>query len=228
MLLDISKPRVRKTKLVAFALLALIFLAPPAWAKTTTTEPPKLRSQLIRILGTTINQDSEPVGIVAELLVVLEKRQDHHGIMVTFESSPGRFSSMAQAAVLSAIDRSARAANLNTDSWSVSLTNPLPGVTVYGESLSAMVGLTVVALAKGDFIPPDRVITGTITDDGHIGTVGGIPLKVEAAHQEHLQRVLVPEVPDVADGDFQTPFLMQVSPVSTVSVAYQALTGRPF
>ncbi len=221
------KISVRTLKGVAWALLTVTLLTPPVVAKTIS-EIPQLRTQLIRILGTTINRQSEPVGIVAELLVALEQRPDNHGIVVTFESRPGRFSPMAQAAVLTAIDRTARAASLRTDSWTVSLTNPLPGVTVYGESLSAMVGLTVVALAKGDFIPPDRVITGTITDDGHIGTVGGVPLKVEAAHLEHLHRVLVPEIQDTADGDFQTPFMMQVSPVSTVGVAYQALTGRPF
>jgi len=90
-----------------------------------------------------------------------------------------------------------------------------------------MVGITVVALAKGDFIPSDRVITGTVTRDGRIGTVGGVPLKVEAAHEAHMHRVLVPEEQHIADGDWQTPFLMQVSAVGTVSEAYKALTGQP-
>lgn len=185
------------------------------------------RQQVIRILGTTTNIRSESVGMVGELIVGLEERDDHRGIMVTFDDRPGQFSPRAQAAVLAAIDRTARTAGLSTDSWSVSLSVPEPGLTVYGESLSAMVGLTVVALAKGDFIPPDRVITGTITNDGHIGTVSGVPLKVEAAGEGGLRRVLVPQETAEADGDWRTPFLMQVSPVASVPEAYEALTDRP-
>ena len=48
-----------------------------------------------------------------------------------------------------------------------------PNVTIYGNSLSTMVGLTVIAMAKGQTILPDRVVTGGIAPDGHILTVGG-------------------------------------------------------
>ena len=120
----------------------------------------------------------------------------------------------------------AAAANLETNSWSVGLTFPYPGLTMYGESLSAMVGLSVVALAKGDQPISGRSITGTITEDGHIGTVGGIPQKVYAAYDQHLNRILIPEEHDVRDEDWEIPFLMQVSPVGTVDHAYLALTGN--
>lgn len=63
--------------------------------------------------------------------------------------------------------------DLSPDGWSVTLSIPYPGLTVYGESLSAMVGLTVAALAKGDVITPYHVITGFVTSDGQIGPVGG-------------------------------------------------------
>jgi len=185
------------------------------------------RQQMIRILGTTTNTHSEHVGMVGELIVGLEEREDHQGIIVMFDDRPGQFSLRAQAAVLAAIDRTARTAGLNTDSWSVSLAVPEPGLTVYGESLSAMVGLTVIALANGDFIPPDHVITGTITNDGRIGAVSGVPLKVEAAGEGGLKRVLVPQEIAEADGDWRTPFLMQISPVGSIPEAYEALTGRP-
>jgi hypothetical protein len=39
-----------------------------------------------------------------------------------------------------------------------------------------------------------------------------------------LRRVLVPDEQDKADKDWETPFLMQVSPVGTVQQAYEALT----
>ncbi|MEX5213262.1 MAG: hypothetical protein NW703_03765 [Nitrospiraceae bacterium] len=184
------------------------------------------RVQAIRILGTTVNQRNELVGTVGEVAVGLERRPDHQGITVTFRSTPGQFSSYAQSAVLAAIDRVARQAHLDTDSWSVSFSVIDPGVVIYGDSLSAMAGLAVAALAKGDDIPRDAVMTGTVSEDGSIGSVGQVPLKVKAAGEKHLRRVLVPDEIDVSDADWQTPFLMQVSPVRSVSDAYEALTGR--
>lgn len=187
-----------------------------------------LRIQLVPILATTFDSSNNAVGAVAVLQIALEDRGDHSGMDVRFDTQPGRFSRTAKVAALTAIIHTARAAKLNPDSWSISLTVPYRGVTVYGTSLSAMVGLTVVALAEGEFIKPDRVITGTVEPDGHIGAVSGIALKLMAAHKEHLSRVLVPDEYDPSDGDWKTPFLLHVSPVGTVTRAYQALTDRAF
>jgi predicted S18 family serine protease len=70
-------------------------------------------------------------------------------------------------------------------------------------------------------------MTGAVTPDGHIAPVGAVPLKVTAASEAHMRRVLVPDELDVTDADWQTPFLVQVSPVSSVSQAYEALTDHP-
>lgn len=184
------------------------------------------REQLISILGVTL-EEMKPVGTVAHLLVSFEERNDRTGLAIQFRATPGRFSRMAQNAVKQAIFRSARAAGLETDSWTIILSVPHPGVTIYGESLSAMVGLTVIALAKGDTIPSDRVLTGTVSPDGRIAPVGGVSLKVAAANETHLRRVLIPDEVDTSDSDWRTPFLMHVSPVGSVSEAYQALTDHP-
>ncbi|WP_447603725.1 S16 family serine protease [Nitrospira sp. Nam80] len=101
-----------------------------------------------------------------------------------------------------------------------------PAGMIFGDSLTAMVGLTVVALAKGDFIPLDRTMTGTITADGGIGPVSSVPLKIEAAYRNHLRRVVVPDALDATDSDWCTPFLMQISPIHSAAVAYQALTDH--
>ena len=69
-------------------------------------------------------------------------------------------------------------------------------------------------------------MTGTITQDGGIGPVSSIPLKIEAASQRHFRRVIIPCELDVTDSDWVNPFLMQVSPTQSAAVAYQALTGR--
>ena len=199
----------------------------PAWAEHLGPEQ-GTRKQLIPILATALDQRDQPVGVVAELEVRLESRNDHNGMDVRFHKEPGRFSRTAQVAVVAAIMNIARVAKVNTDSWTVSLSLPNRRATVYGSSLSAMVGLTVLALSQGEVIQPRRVLTGTIDRNGQIGPVGGIALKLKAAKGKHLHRVLVPQEYDVTDGDWSTPFLLHVSPVNTVNSAYQALTDRSF
>jgi predicted S18 family serine protease len=185
----------------------------------------RVSDQIVPILGVTMGE--RPSGTVANLLMRFEEREDRDGLVVKFQNTPGRFSPTAQTAIELAIQRTARAAGLSPDSWSISLRVPYPGVTIYGDSLSAMVALTVVALAKGEPVPPDRVITGTVTPDGRIAPVGAVYLKVAAANEAHMRRVVVPDELDTADAEWRTPFLVQVSPVGSVTQAYQALTDRP-
>lgn len=225
MILQVSK----NSRWSLWHLLVPVWIALPLslTGMVTETEAHGLREQIVPILGVTLGQGQEPTGMVTNLLLTFEERKDHGGLAVVFRSTPGRFSPLAQTAVQQAIYRTAKAAGLSTDTWTVVLSVPDPGLTVHGDSLSAMVGLSVVALAKGEFIPPDRVITGTVTPDGYIARVGSVPLKVDAANQAHIRRVLVPEEQDVGDRDWETPFLMQISPVSSVSQAYWALTDHP-
>lgn len=180
----------------------------------------------VPILGTTLNQHWEQIGVVAEVHIALERRYDHDGLQVQFKKSPGRFSPIAQQAVQEAIRQVVKVSHLDSKSWTVTLTLPYQGLTMYGESLSGMVGLSVLALAKGDSVPRGRVLTGTITSKGRIGVVGGVPLKIVAAYKNHLLKVLIPEEIDVADGAWETPFLMEISPVGTIHKAYLALTDR--
>jgi predicted S18 family serine protease len=183
--------------------------------------------QLVPILGVSPSRGEEPTGIVANLLMSFEQRDDSGGFVVIFRREPGRFSPLAQTAVHQAILRAARVAGLSPDSWTVVLAVPYPGLTVYGDSLSAMVALSVVALAKGDAIAPDRVMTGSVTPEGRIAPVGSVPQKVEAANHAHMRRIVVPAQVDTGDSDWETPFLVQVSPVGSLSEAYEALTDQP-
>ena len=182
------------------------------------------REQLVPILGVKVGL--KPTGTVAYLVVSFEERHDQRGLIVYFKDKPGKFSHLAQTSVDQAIRRTARSLDLSTDSWTVELAVPYDGVTIYGESLSAMIALAVAALAQGEFISPDRAITGTITPDGRIGPVGSVPLKIVAASDAHLRRVLVPEEKDPADGEYPLPFLMQITPVDSVRQAYTVLTAR--
>ncbi|MBH0189253.1 MAG: hypothetical protein HP494_04945 [Nitrospira sp.] len=161
-------------------------------------------------------------GKVIYVMVVFATRNDADGLDVHFTVGPGRFSMMTQTATKQAIMNTARALGLSSDSWSVGLGALEPGLIIDGPSLSAMVGLAVAAMAKGDSIPRNRVITGTITSDGHIGPVGGVGLKVSAARQAGLQMVLVPSVDN---RKARAPEVTQVFTVSSVRQAYEALTA---
>jgi predicted ATP-dependent protease len=185
--------------------------------------PYRQLEQQIPILGVMIEAD-QVIGTVAHITVSFAERSDSTGLAVIFRRGAGKLSPMAQTSTEQAIHRAARAAGLSTNSWTVMVTVDQPRMTINGNSLSAMVGLTVIAMAKGQKILPDRVLTGGIAPDGHILTVGGIPLKVKAAGLAHFKRVLVPDEISPDDGDWQTPFLMHVSPVSSLQQAYLGLT----
>jgi len=176
------------------------------------------REQYIPVLCVT----KEGTGTVVPVMVLFAKRDDAEGLEVHFVTGPGRFSEKAQAATAQAIGNAARALRLSTDSWSVGLSVADRGVIIDGPSLSAMVSLTVVAMAKGESIPRHRVITGTVTFDGKIGPVGDVALKVAAAYQAGLRMVLVP---GTALSKSKTPPFGQVLQVASVSQAYKALTA---
>jgi hypothetical protein len=213
----------------AHAAIILAFVALSAsegWAAQVLGYPYRQLEQQIPILGVMIEGDGA-IGTIAYVTVSFAERTDSTGLAVIFPHAVGKLSPMAQTSTEQAIYRAARAAGLSTDSWTVMVTVDQPRRTIHGSSLSAMVGLTVIALAKGETILPDRVLTGGIAPDGRILTVGGIPLKVEAAGLAHFKRVLVPDEISPDDGDWKTPFLMQVSPVSSLQQAYLGLTDRP-
>ncbi|RMH37351.1 MAG: hypothetical protein D6690_03000 [Nitrospirae bacterium] len=214
---------------IFFLLFGLIAVFPEADAMNTVERPHVFsRHVVIPVLGTTLNDRREQIGVVADVYVSFIRRDDRHGLNIRFDVFPGQFSRRAQHAVTTAVRLVAERAGLDPRSWSVRFTLPYEGVTLYGESLSAMAALAVIALAKNEAIRRDTVITGTVMPNGTIGVVGGVPLKIAAAHRRHFRRVLIPEEQDVADGDWRTPFLMQISPMHSIADAYFALTDHPF
>ncbi len=206
------------------AALSVLLLCGGGEAVASPGAPLIQRDRTIPILGITLSK-SGPIGVVTSVNLHFEQRDDQSGLMVQFVSGAGTFSPKAQTSVQQAIYRAARAAGLSTDSWTVRLSAP-DDRRVYGDSLSAMIGLTVIAFAKNDRILEDRIITGGIAPDGRISTVGGLSLKIDAARKANIRRVLIPEESDPTESDWQTPFLMHISPVGSVQDAYLALTGN--
>jgi len=209
--------------ILCLVLMTSLVLSSQAWAFTPASRIPHLS---IPILGTSINEQFRPVGLVTQVVIDVYERRDHSGLQVQFHIEPGQFSLLARKSIHEAITRALVAANIPSESWTILLKFPYSGLTVYGESLSAMVGLSVVSMIKGDHLLEGRALTGTITERGYIGAVGGLQLKILAAYENHFQRVFVPSEYDVRDGDWRTPFLMHVSPVATVDEAYFGLTGQ--
>ncbi|MGP0593655.1 S16 family serine protease [Nitrospira sp. T9] len=207
----------------------LAWAIPGGWAfsfaKPPVAEQRYWQKQSVTFLGTTLDLDGEPIGIVAELDISFRKQEGQEALNVAFSSGPGKFSPLTQVAIQSGIVSAARMAGLDPKTWNVFLKFPNPGVTIYGDSLTAMVSVVALAMANDNAIILNHVMTGKVTHDGHIGAVGGIPLKIQAAFEEHIPRVIIPEDQFPEDDDWQTPFLMQVSPVNTVLQAYQMLTG---
>ncbi|HJT21311.1 MAG TPA: S16 family serine protease [Nitrospira sp.] len=183
------------------------------------------REEIIPVLAVTTTQDNP--GVMLHLVVSVETRSDEAGLQIVFQEHPGRFSSMAQQSIERAIYHVAQTLALDPDSWTVTLAVPYRGILVDGDSLSAIVGLTVAALVQGDPVESDIVMTGTITAQGRIGTVSGITSKVSVATEARMRAVLVPNESVVdRQRDLVVNSVTQVIPVDSVQEAYKALTGR--
>ena len=189
--------------------------------------PTHIRHQSVPILGVTLDKTKRPSGIVMYVMIHFQKRADHDGLEVHFRNVQGRFGPMARKSVATSIDLAAKAAKLKADSWTVILEFPYAGLTMYGDSLSAMIALSVIALAKNDAVKYGRTLTGTILKNGRIGKVTGIPYKVYAAHAAGLDQVLIPDEYHPLDGEWQLPFLMDILHVGTLEKAYRRLTDQP-
>src|SRR5690606_5495641 len=129
----INKSNILKT--FAFALLVSVGTGSGADASPPAMRIPHLS---IPILGTSLNEKFRPVGLVTQVVIDLKEREDNNGLQIQFHTEPGQFSLLARQSIHMAITRALDAANLPADSWTVLLKFPYAGLTVYGESLSAM------------------------------------------------------------------------------------------
>ena len=134
---------------------------------------------------------------------------------------------MAQTSIEQAIRRSARSLGVSIDSWTVELSVPYAGMTIYGDSVSAMVSLSVAAMAQGKTVSTRHVLTGAVTPDGETGPIGSVPLKVQAARAAKLRRVVVSKHTPAGETAGNFPVPIQVSPVQSVPEALDALTDSP-
>lgn len=165
-------------------------------------------------------------GTVGYVHIMFDRRSDASGLAIRFNTEPGHFSRSAQTSIEEAIRRTAHSLKLSADSWTVVLTVPYSDIVVSGGHLSEMVGLSVAAMATGRTIDPGLLVTGRITQEGQIGPVGSAPLQVPAPGRARLRRVVVSKEQPLAERDQPARELIQVTPVSSVTQAFQELTGE--
>jgi uncharacterized protein len=97
-----------------------------------------------------------------------------------------------------------------------------------GPSAGGLFTSSTLALILGDSLRSDVTMTGTINPDGSIGPVGGIPLKVQAAHDQGKRRVVIPAgqlTPQLRE--LETELGIDVQEAADVYQAYELLTGNP-
>jgi len=102
-----------------------------------------------------------------------------------------------------------------------------------GPSAGGILTVGLIAAFLGDSLSPTATMTGTITADGTIGPVGGVPTKIEAAAREGFKTIVLPAAlvdGDWAGGNEYTKLAdslgVQVVPVQTIGEAYSAMTGQ--
>jgi predicted ATP-dependent protease len=198
----------------------LLFLMP-------TQGKAEQQSMLVPIIGISTSDLSKHEVMVVYVQILFEKRSVSDALIIKFHEKPGNFSRIIQTSIEYAIRNVARAAHVDTGAWTVELIVPYPDFEVSGESCTAIIALSVLAMARGHSIPspPDIAMTGTIRPNGTIGPVSEIPYKLLAASEGHFRKVLIPAE---NDADWRTPFLMHVVEVQTTAEAYYWLTGKSF
>ncbi|MGA6828265.1 S16 family serine protease [Nitrospira sp. NS4] len=205
--------------------LRLLLLMTFLGAVSTAPAAAAPREEFIPVLSKVL--ESNTSGTVTYVRVTFDTRSDSSGLVLRFKEAPGRFSHTAKQSIETAIRRAAQSLRLSADSWTVALSVSYGGITIYGESLSGMVGLSVAAMATGRTITPGLLMTGIITPEGRIGPVGSVPLQIPAAGRARLNRVLVAKDQTIAERDRTTLPVMQISPIGSVTQAFHELTTAP-
>lgn len=123
---------------------------------------------------------------------------------------------------------------VGADPATVDLTFTVTG-PIDGPSAGGILTVGLIAAFRGESLDPKTTMTGTITADGSIGAVGGVPTKMEAAARAGFTTVVLPAaVTDVDRGrenalaELADELGLTLVPVRTVGEAYAAMTGTPY
>ncbi len=165
-------------------------LPAPASSASPTPMPTIALPTTPRALMTLPAVDSNGVGRLAELLV--EMRPGTGKVFIAFNENNPILNDETQASLKTAIAVARRYATINDADYDLHYTMSAPSATVGGSSAGAAMAVATLLLLQGKTPRNDTVITGTITEEGFIGQVGGVLEKARAAKEAGFTRMVVP------------------------------------
>lgn len=134
------------------------------------------------------------------------------------EYNAAQMTGSQEAAVTAALDR----LGIGEDEVEIELTL----ADVGGPSAGLLFSLGIIDLLGDGDLTGGRVIagTGSISPQGAVGSVGGVPLKTQAAHRDGATVFLVPAA-ECSEATGNAPDGLQLIPVATLDDAVDALTA---
>jgi predicted S18 family serine protease len=171
-------------------------------------------------------------GIVHYIVVQLDKDPRQEGPTVQFnEISLGGGSIVSEdwkEGVKLAVAAATKAAAEDGRDWKITIKNRSYNTLTEGVSASSAVAIGLMAAWRGDGIKTDVALTGKITPDGQIESVGALLVKIEAAARAQFTTILVPRGQlDKAEWDLSQlakRWNIKVVEVATLEEAYQRMT----
>lgn len=177
-----------------------------------------------------VNQAGEQVGGIeaAEIAVSTSSATPEYSVDLTDVAAKGAGSAWRAATSMAAAFATAYAgAEPAAVDVSFAVTGPIDGPSAGG-----LLTVGLLAAYQGQSLLPGATMTGTITADGSIGPVGGVPTKIRSAAREGYRTVVVPADSSAGsweDGNSLTDLAASVGvtlvPVRTIGDAYAAMTG---
>ena len=120
-----------------------------------------------------------------------------------------------------------------TDPGAVAIRYAITGA-IDGPSGGAILTVGTLAAIRGETLDPKVTMTGTISPDGSVGTISGVPTKLRGAAKAGFTKVLLPMTNLTSSGEASTTDMvafgatlgLEVKGVKDVAAAYVEFTGR--
>lgn len=172
-------------------------------------------------------------GIVHYVVLQIDKDHRQEGPTIQFnEIHLGGGSIVSEdwkEGVQQAVAAAAKAMGEDGRQWIITIKNRSSNKLTEGMSASSAVAVGIMAAWRGDSIRPDVALTGKITPDGQIESVGALLIKIETAARAQYKTVLVPRGQlDKADWDLSQLAArsnVNIIEVATLEEAYLLMTA---
>ncbi len=134
--------------------------------------------------------DDNNTGKLAELVVQL--RSGKGMVFIAFNYNNPIMDNETQESLKTAIDVAERYALRDPSLYDLHYSMSAPASSVGGGSAGAAMTIATMAVLQGRTLRNDTAITGTISEDGSIGPVGGVLAKAQAIKAAGYTRFIVP------------------------------------